>query len=398
MKSVLIVAHGNLPVPNVLGGAVESLMQYLIEENEERGENHFTIVSPYHEEAVVYSKKYMHTDFVFFKSMDGKLKWLIDVIRFKLFRLFPSKSTYCKSVEKYIKINSEKFDYIVFENNPAFLRHRFTLNYTKAFFHMHNDWFNDDLFDNVRLQRLLVSNAKRLKRVLCVSSYIESRAKRFGLSNTLVLNNGCRISDYDNEDVQKNGLHLREELGIPEGTIVFSYCGRLVKEKGVLELIEAFSKVHSPNVRLLVIGGADYSSNMRTEYVKSVNELAERDSRVRLLGYIKREVMPIYYAACDIVVIPTAFVEEAAPLTALEGMAAKKPLIVSDSGHLKWWGKQENVVMVSRGDGYINRLTNAMEQSIKKHSEQTSPLSISNSLCCDVKQYYDNFISSLNCD
>ena len=45
MKKVLIVSPGGLPIPAVKGGAVETLIEYLINENELESNFIFTVVS-----------------------------------------------------------------------------------------------------------------------------------------------------------------------------------------------------------------------------------------------------------------------------------------------------------------------------------------------------------------
>ena len=49
---------------------------------------------------------------------------------------------------------------------------------------------------------------------------------------------------------------LRERLGLPETSFVFLFVGRLYREKGIYELVEAFCSLHAsdPDTRLLVVG------------------------------------------------------------------------------------------------------------------------------------------------
>src|SRR5690606_6352052 len=52
--------------------------------------------------------------------------------------------------------------------------------------------------------------------------------------------------------VQKS--ELKQELGIDSGDFVFIFVGRLVGDKGINELITAFSKIPEANTKLLLVG------------------------------------------------------------------------------------------------------------------------------------------------
>lgn len=54
----------------------------------------------------------------------------------------------------------------------------------------------------------------------------------------------------DEEDVKC----LDEEFGIDDNTKIITFVGRLIREKGILELLEAFDKLGRKNVKLLVVG------------------------------------------------------------------------------------------------------------------------------------------------
>lgn len=73
---------------------------------------------------------------------------------------------------------------------------------------------------------------------------------------TIHLSNGVDIWSKFNHEVVE-ALNLRREVGIVEKDIVFTFIGRLVREKGVFELLHAFKKLHkeNQNVKLMLIGG-----------------------------------------------------------------------------------------------------------------------------------------------
>lgn len=68
MKKIVVINNGTLPLPAVKGGAVETLINLLIDENEIFGKFQFEVYSIYDSEAVVHSKKYKYTSFCFVKT------------------------------------------------------------------------------------------------------------------------------------------------------------------------------------------------------------------------------------------------------------------------------------------------------------------------------------------
>ncbi|HUH52331.1 MAG TPA: glycosyltransferase family 4 protein [Flavobacterium sp.] len=67
--------------------------------------------------------------------------------------------------------------------------------------------------------------------------------------------NGINTQQFEpnliSEDQKK---HLKSQLNINNDDFVFIFVGRLVSDKGVNELVEAFSKLAQPNVKLLLVG------------------------------------------------------------------------------------------------------------------------------------------------
>ena len=58
---VAIISGGKLPVPAVKGGAVETGIQQLVEQNEIYKNIELTVYSIYNDEAIIESKKYKNT-------------------------------------------------------------------------------------------------------------------------------------------------------------------------------------------------------------------------------------------------------------------------------------------------------------------------------------------------
>ena len=113
---------------------------------------------------------------------------------------------------------------------------------------------------------------------------------------------------------------VRRELGILEDEYVFGFIGRITKDKGINELLDAFYGIHT-NCKLLIVGDKD------GETVDS--GLWERALKSRHI-IIKNAVRDIerYYAAMDVLVLPSY--REGFGMVIAEAAAMGTPVICSD--------------------------------------------------------------------
>jgi glycosyltransferase involved in cell wall biosynthesis len=122
---------------------------------------------------------------------------------------------------------------------------------------------------------------------------------------------------------------LRAALDVAESAPVITVTGRLASaQKGQEFLIRALPDIlgQCPDAVLMVVGdGPD-----RATLEALVRELGLRRA-VRLLGH--RDDIPDLLAATDVLVVPS-LCDDAFPFTALEGLAAGRPVVASAAGGL----------------------------------------------------------------
>jgi glycosyltransferase involved in cell wall biosynthesis len=119
----------------------------------------------------------------------------------------------------------------------------------------------------------------------------------------------------------------RAALGIEHNAFVIGYIGRLVEEKGVLELLHAFkalSRRHE-NVVLLMIGPCD--SAKRDAVSPAIAEELGIGDRCRFLG--QRDDTEYLYSIMDLFVLPSH--REGLPLVLMEAQAMGVPVITTDA-------------------------------------------------------------------
>ena len=115
---------------------------------------------------------------------------------------------------------------------------------------------------------------------------------------------------------------ITEKYGLHKNDYVL-FLGRIVPEKGVHYLIEAFSKLNT-NKKLVIAGGASDSN----EYYQHIQQMANQDSRVILTGFIQGQALKELYSNAYIYVLPSDL--EGMPLSLLEAMSYGNCCLTSD--------------------------------------------------------------------
>ena len=106
--------------------------------------------------------------------------------------------------------------------------------------------------------------------------------------------------------------------------------GRLVREKGVQILLDAAPKVINacPDTKFIIVGTGYYMEELKEQaYKLGIN------NQINFLGYVDDNELKKLYNIADVVCIPSLY--EPFGIVALEAMAAKVPVVTSDTGGLR---------------------------------------------------------------
>ena len=180
---------------------------------------------------------------------------------------------------------------------------------------------------------------KKLEKITCDNStFIEVESdniREFSLKEKLytadrscVIWNGSAsgvdLSKFDISKKEQWNNEIRTKYGISENDIVFSFAARLTADKGINELLEAFTNLVEKydNIKLLVMGGMDDSGSINNELVK----IAKNSGKVIFTGSVPD--VERYYAASDVFVAPSY--REGFGLVVIEAESMALPAIVSN--------------------------------------------------------------------
>lgn len=141
------------------------------------------------------------------------------------------------------------------------------------------------------------------------------------------LGNGIDLNKFnpDNFDYEFR-KKKREEIGIPEDAIVISIIGRLVREKGYLELFQAVRELIQKhhNLWLMIIGPEEPEKSDKISIDTFKNYGIE--SCTKYLG--SRDDIPELLSICDIYTLPSW--REGFPRSAIEAAAMGLPIVTTD--------------------------------------------------------------------
>ncbi len=181
--------------------------------------------------------------------------------------------------------------------------------------------FEHNIYDSIKNKKMyfvdrLIQNLS--KKVVAVSSAVKESLIKHGIhfDRIVVVHNGIDISKYKTE---KN-LMYREKFNLPPEAFVFVTVGRLIKQKGMDIVVQAFSMCPKDSHLLIVGQGSE-----EVELKKKAKDLGLSD-RIHFLGI--RNDIPDILACSDCFVLASRW--EGLGIVVLEAMASKLPIIISN--------------------------------------------------------------------
>lgn len=149
------------------------------------------------------------------------------------------------------------------------------------------------------------------------------------------------------------------------------YFGRLSREKGIINLINAFAKLEKGT---LYIAG-DGPEKAEVEEVIKENKL---EKRVKLLGFLNKEEMKETVRKCKFVVVPSIWYENC-PYSVIETLCTGKPVIGANIGGIPELVKDNENGLIYKYDD-VDALAEKMkklfedDKLVKKFSEQAKEI------------------------
>lgn len=395
-NKICIITSGALPVPDVKGGAIERLMTMLAEENEKYGLLDITILGVYDEQAVAVQQKFSKTKFVnllpkeckynIVRSWEGKIRWHV---REHFGYDIHFRNTYPSLVDSYIKKEGHKFDLFVSEgyDYEALVTASKLYGKDKVCWHLHmNPPFNS------RIDKIY-------GKCVAVSEYIINKYRlqtSNSKENTAVIFNGIDTAIFQQEVSKEERHQLRKSLGINDDDFVLVFCGRLVKVKGVKELIEAVLKCQNNKIKLLIIGSSNFGNGDEGAYPMEVKKLVhEHSDQIKFTGYIDNKDIYKYHKIADVGVIPSTY-NDPCPLSMFEMITSGLPTIATAAGGMVEIGNKECTIFVTL-DHLVDDIAKAIKNLYGNHDKLKlmSQAAKIRSLKFKKERFYNDFYETI---
>lgn len=397
--NIAVVTSGYLPVPPTKGGAVENLIYNLIKANENQ-EDHKMVV--YSIEDDCFEKfnntviKYIHIS-VLSRIFDFMLyNFAKNVLRKKhliSYRYFFQRIEFMNKVGRDLAKNN--YDKVVLENNVIMFK---TLEYKdnfkkyagKLYYHAHNE-----LGKTLGYEKYL----KKLTKVIGVSDYITAQYQNQIASKDVAFSTVHNVVDEIKfmKDASAAELEkIKKELKIDNDFITILFTGRISEEKGILELIEALSKLKTEKYNLLIVGKSFYGAKVKDSFEARLREESSKlRGNVVFTGFVDYKDMYKYYQLADLCVLPSVWNEPCA-LTVIECISSGTPLITTCTG-----GTPENAVkstILLDVNGLVDELAEVLGHYISDQSalaEFKRQARQERNHFGTVQDYYNRFIDEL---
>ena len=390
LKRVCIVAPDYFPVPAVKGGAVEILIQNILDENEKEKKLDIVCITRYDKKAGKLYSNYKHTEFFPIRMINRNsiLGTLLAVFNYGIKRIFKydirlnyRKSKYEKAI---IKANA---DIVVFESENSIFDMRYTeiVGKNKMVMHLHKTYEPQAEWE------------KMFQNFIAISNYVKNRFISDGTiseDRVSVVYNGIDIAKFDKKVLPGDIKSIKKKYNIPDNKKIIIYTGRLIEVKGVKELIEAFKICKNKDNAYLVICGGGFSNNNDTsEYIKEIKELSKGENIV-FTGFLDNQELYKYYSMSSFAVFPSLW-EEGFGNVVIEAMLSKIPVIISKRGGMQELVSENTGISVELDAEFVNNLSKAIDKLLSddKLRKQLGKNAYTFAKDFSKENYYKNYCS-----
>jgi glycosyltransferase involved in cell wall biosynthesis len=187
--------------------------------------------------------------------------------------------------------------------------------------------------------RILIYCFEKLSYLCATFVYTNSNSlKSFLIENNLISpkkievlgkgsSNGIDLKRFSHEALDSTKLDkIKSQIEFDKSIFYFVFIGRIVKSKGITELIDAFEAVFSnhPNIRLLMVG--NFEDDFEPIEINLKNRILTHEA-IKFVGWSNE--VEYYLAISDCLVFPTH--REGFPNVLLQAGAMKCPILCTDA-------------------------------------------------------------------
>lgn len=382
---IAILTSGILPVPAVQGGAVENLIDFYLEYNKQHRLHDITVYSVWHPDVKKHPALKSEVNHYIYIKTNG---WW-NKLKKKIYQKTHSKEYYHYTIEYFLHevikdIRHMQYEAIILENRPAYALKLKAVTNAKLIYHLHND----DLNESISQANTLYNDADQ---IITVSDYIKCRVQTINPKDTKTTTvlNGIDSMTFATQSDKNRQQH---------NDFMMVFSGRLIPEKGILQLIQAMQQLKDyPDIKLVIIGSGSLGSNQNlTPFQQQLREAANGLDNIRFMGYIAYKEIAHYLQEAEVAVLPSVW-EEPFGLTMAEAQAAGLPIITTKHGGIPEVVSSQNAILLDTDEHFVDNLATAI-LDLYQHPEkrkQMAEASLKRSRLFDKETYAKNFFAAI---
>ena len=193
---------------------------------------------------------------------------------------------------------------------------------------------------------------KKCKDYYAVSNAAGEWSKHFGINSKGTLYNAVDIESIADAK-EKNVCDYRKEYNIPNTATIITFTGRLLKIKGVYELLDAFKQINREDLYLIYAGDGPELAELKSEAC----------GRVIFLGQIDFNHIVSLLDASDIYCLPS--VSEGMSTSVLEAIATNTFVITTYNGGARELITSDDYGIITMGNS-VEETKAAIEKALDK--------------------------------
>ena len=385
---IAILTSGILPVPAVQGGAVETLTDFYLSYNDRHQLHDITVYSVWHpavEKHPALQSAVNH--YIYIKTIG-----LWTRAKKKLYQARHGQEYYHYTIEYYLNeslkhIRTQQYDVILLENRPGYALKLKDATEARLVYHLHNE----KLSTQVACYQEIYDAASS---ILTVSDYIKSRVQTINPQDTKThtVHNGIDLQAF-------RQMPAKQPIQLDADDFLLVYSGRVNREKGIMELVEALALLKAyTHIKLLVIGGSFYGNATHDDpFIRELKaKAASLQDRIIFTGFIPYTNIPAYLSMAHVAVIPSVW-DDPFPTTVLEAQAMGLPIITTRRGGIPEEVTEEQAFILQTDEHLVNNLAKAILDLYQypEKRQQMSKASLERSKMFDKETYARNFLKAL---
>lgn len=270
-------------------------------------------------------------DFLIHRGISTNFEnYVFDALMFstnEIIRFFSILFSMGKIIKKTLKFKPD----IIFTNidivvPSAYFLHKFTgvpIIFDKSSVHIGKDLSKLPSSSNIYalIEKFILKFFNFNLIISCGDFFLQIYKRLDGPSRCTIIPVPCDLNKFHPISEEQSNRY-RRNLGIDIDTKVIVFIGRIVIEKGIMDLLRAFKIIieREKDVILLLVGGGNIM-----DQVKNFIESNNLTPQIKIFGVIPNDKIPPLLQISDVFVLPSY--NEVRPRTAIEAMACGKPVV-----------------------------------------------------------------------